>query len=342
MPTSTAPDLPEAAQQLRAFNRFYTQRIGVLKEGLVDTRFSLTESRLLWEIASAAARTPPEPVTLSSLARRLQLDLGYLSRLIGRLKAQALVAGERSPQDGRQLQLQLTPEGVRAMDGLDDRARQDAAALLEPLTPVQRQRLLTALQTVQGLLDPAAAPLPPRPATAGPPTDPIVLRPHRPGDIGWAVAAQGAGYALEQGWDIRFESLVARIAADFIDRLQPGREACWIAERTADGRSERLGCVFLVQARDDRHDLPVPGTAQLRMLWVEPTGRGLGLGRRLVQACTAFARQAGYRRIQLWTQSNLGAARAIYAAEGYCLVATEPHESFGASLVGENWMLELA
>ena len=180
-------------------------------------------------------------------------------------------------------------------------------------------------------------------SAALPAADPtsIRLRPHRPGDIGWAVAAQGEGYAREYGWDIRFESLVARIAADFIDRLQPGREACWIAERSVGGEARRLGCVFLVQARDDRHDRPVPHTAQLRMLWVEPAGRGLGLGRRLVQTCTAFARQAGYRRIQLWTQSNLDAARAIYAAEGYRRVATEPHESFGASLVGENWLLEL-
>lgn len=166
---------------------------------------------------------------------------------------------------------------------------------------------------------------------------PIELRPPRPGDIGWVVSRHGALYGQEFGWDWRFEALVARIAADFVDRFEPALEACWIAER--DGTP--LGSVFLVQARDDTTGAPDPGVAQLRLLLVEPAARGLGVGKRLVQQCTRFAREAGYRRIRLWTQSSLLAARGIYATEGYRLVTTEPHESFGHSHVGEHWEMDL-
>lgn len=342
-PRPPGPDPVEAARTLRAFNRFYTQRIGVLQEGLAGSRLTLTESRVLWELAQAAHPTAPAhasagspcevpeppPATLTDLARRLQLDLGYLSRRVSRLKDQGLIDAERSPDDGRQVRLRLTPVGERAMAGLDEQAQADAAALLAPLEGAAQQRLLQALDQVRRLLEaPEASPA-------------IALRPHGPGDIGWAVSVQGEGYAREQGWDLRFEALVARIAADFVDRFDPAREACWIAERRPGGLPERLGCVFLVQARDDAHDAPMPGTAQLRLLWVEPAARGTGLGRRLVSTCTEFARAAGYRRIELWTQSHLLAARALYAAEGYRCIEREPHASFGAEMVGERWRLLL-
>jgi GNAT superfamily N-acetyltransferase len=178
-----------------------------------------------------------------------------------------------------------------------------------------------------------------------PEPSPITLRAPRPGDMGWVIGRHGALYAQEYGWDWRFEALVARIAADFIERFDPAREACWIAERTsertAEHGDERLGCVFLVQARDESTGVPEPGVAQLRMLLLEPAARGLGLGRRLVNECERFARAAGYAHIRLWTNSVLSAARGIYTKAGYRLVATEPHESFGQRLVGEVWELDL-
>jgi GNAT superfamily N-acetyltransferase len=239
---------------------------------------------------------------------------GYLSRLLRRLHERRLVQGERSEADGRE-----------AFAPVDEASQQASAALLARLPEAEQQRLLQAMQTVEELLDAAAAPAP------------VVLRPHRPGDIGWAVSRHGALYAQEYGWNTDFEALVAHIAARFLEQFDPAREACWIADRAG----QPLGCVFLVQARDEQTNAPEPGIAQLRLLLVEPAARGLGLGKRLVAECTRFARAAGYRRIRLWTQSCLGAARGIYQAEGYRLVATEPHRSFGTDLVGENWELTL-
>jgi DNA-binding MarR family transcriptional regulator/GNAT superfamily N-acetyltransferase len=312
----------DRVEALRAFNRFYTRRLGVLNEGLLDSPFSLAESRLLWEFAHHA-----QP-TASELARALELDPGYLSRLLRRLKERGLVDSTRSTRDARQTHLTLTPAGREAFAPLEERSRAQMAELLSALPEPRQQQLMDAVATLHRLLDdePAAStPLP------------YLLRPHRPGDMGWVIARHGAVYARDYHWDMRFEALVARIAADFIDRFDPRREACWIAER--DG--ENVGCVFLVQARDETTHEPLPGIAQLRMLLVEPAARGLGLGPRLVAECERFARLAGYARITLWTNSLLTAARNIYRRAGYVLDASEPHHSFGHDLVGETWHKDL-
>ena len=305
---------------IRRFNRFYTRRIGVLHEKLAETRFSLTESRLLWELAHR------ERTTAGALARDLGLDPGYLSRLLKKLKDQKLVRSDRSGDDTRHLHLTLTTSGKRAFAPLDRQSAADVEALLAPLAENERRTLVHAMTEIETLLGDAA-----RDAV------PWLLRPPHAGDIGWVVERHGRLYADEYGWDTRFEALVARIGADFVDRLDPRREACWIAER--DGVN--VGCVFLVQARDDASGAVVDGTAQLRLLLVEPAARGLGIGARLVDECERFARARGYRRIVLWTNSILTAARAIYARTGYVLVASEPHQSFGHALVGETWELAL-
>jgi DNA-binding MarR family transcriptional regulator/GNAT superfamily N-acetyltransferase len=301
---------------VRRFNRFYTRRIGVLHERLADTRFSLAESRLLWEFAHR------DQTTAAELARDLDLDPGYLSRLLQRLKTGKLIRAERSSEDARHLHLSLTVAGKRAFAPLDRKSEADVAGLLAPLDDTRQRNLLAAMATIESLLG----------ETRSAPSA-WLLRPPQPGDIGWVVARHGALYAQEYGWDMRFEALVARIAADFVDRFEPRREACWIAER--DGSN--VGCVFLVQARDDASGAVTPKTAQLRMLLVEPSARGLGIGARLVAECERFARAQGYRRIVLWTNSVLSAARAIYAKSGYELTKSEPHQSFGHRLIGETW-----
>ena len=318
-PGVTEPALSPTAA-VRRFNRFYTRRIGVLHEKLADTRFSLAESRLLWELAHRGRSTAAE------LARDLDLDPGYVSRLLRTLKEAKLIRSERAAEDARHLHLSLTAAGRRAFAPLDRRSEADVSALLAAVPDGARHRLLGAMSEIESLLGE-------RPTAAAP----WLLRPPRPGDIGWVVARHGRVYADEYGWDLRFEALVARIAADFVDRFDAAREACWIAER--DGAN--VGCVFLVQARDQASGSVVEGTAQLRLLLVEPSARGLGIGARLVDECERFARVQGYRRIVLWTNSVLAAARAIYAKAGYRLLASEPHESFGRPLIGETWALEL-
>ena len=295
----------------------------MLHESLGDSGFSLTESRLLWEFAHRGRTTAAE------LARDLGLDPGYLSRLLRRLKDRKLLTAERSASDARHLHLGLSPAGKRAFAPLDKKSAADVAALLDSLDAARRRALLDAMTTIERALT-AATDSPPDAA-------PWRLRPPASGDIGWVVARHGALYASEYGWDLRFEALVARIAADFIDRFDARRDACWIAER----QGSNLGCVFVVQARDDASGEPIADTAQLRMLLVEPQARGLGIGRALVDACECFARRAGYRRIVLWTNSVLLAARGIYTKAGYALTASEPHESFGQALVGETWTLDL-
>lgn len=317
----TSADRIEA---VRRFNRFYTRRIGALNEGLLDSEFTLTECRILWELA----HLDDAGITATDLGRQLDLDAGYLSRLLRSLKERGLVKATRSKDDARQSHLQLSATGRRAFAPLDQRSQQQVDALLATLSDAQQHELLQAFQRVQVLLDAASA----KPASSS-----FLLRPHRPGDMGWLISRHGALYAREYHWDIGFEALVARIAADFIERFDPSREACWIAER--DGSN--VGCVCLVQSRDDTTHAPIEGVAQLRLLLVEPTARGLGLGERLVAECTRFARDAGYRRIRLWTNSVLLAARGIYARAGYVLTATEAHHSFGHDLIGETWELEL-
>src|SRR5512139_1470058 len=263
--------LSDRIETVRAFNRFYTRRIGVLNEGLLDSPFTLAESRLLWEFAHHAHPTA------SDLARALDLDPGYLSRLLRRFKEQGLIQSTRSASDARQTHLRLTPAGRAAFAPLDARSREQTAALLQALPEARQQQLLQAMATLQQLLADDA----PRHTES-----PYLLRPHRPGDMGWVVSRHGALYAQEYRWDMRFEALVARLTADFIERFDAAHEACWIAER--DGAN--IGCVFLVQARDETTQAALPGTAQLRMLLVEPTARGLGLGQRLVDECERFAR----------------------------------------------------
>jgi DNA-binding MarR family transcriptional regulator/ribosomal protein S18 acetylase RimI-like enzyme len=313
------PASAERISALRAFNRFYTRRIGVLHEGLLDTKFSLAESRLLWEL------THCDDTTATELARTLELDAGYLSRLLRGFKERGLLKASRSTTDARQTRLSISAAGRRAFAPLDRRSQAEVSALLDPLSEAQQQELLAAMARIESLLSARGKPCA------------FVLRAHRPGDIGWVVSRHGALYAQEYGWDLRFEAMVAQIAARFVEQFNASREACWIAER--DGGN--IGSVFLVQARDETTQAIEPGTAQLRMLLVEPAARGLGLGVALVDECERFARQVGYQRIRLWTNSLLRAARGIYERAGYRLLASEPHHSFGHALVGETWELRL-
>jgi DNA-binding MarR family transcriptional regulator/GNAT superfamily N-acetyltransferase len=306
------------ALDVRAFNRFYTSRIGVLAPKLPDSDFTLPEARLMWELAHHA------PISAAALSKSLQLDAGYMSRLLRGLKSRGLLAGQAHPSDGRQTLLKLSPAGKRAFVPLDRAGTAKAEAMLAPLSATQRHALLGSMSRIQAVLEPDA-------------TAAVALREPQPGDLGWIVERHGAFYAAEYGLDTRFEALVARICADFVDRFQPQREACWIAARG----TERLGCVMLVQARDDATGKVHPGVAKLRLLLLEPHARGFGLGKRLVRQCSDFARAAGYKRIELWTQSALTAARAIYAAEGYRLVHSEPLNSFGQDVISESWELTL-
>lgn len=308
----------DQALDVRAFNRFYTRRIGVLAPKLPDSEFTLPEARVLWELAHHA------PVSASTLSKSLQLDAGYMSRLLRGLKNRGLLTEQRHPSDGRQTLLKLSAAGKRAFVPLDRAGTAKAEDMLAPLSAAQRQQLLGSMSHIQAILEPDAA-------------APVELRAPQPGDLGWIVERHGAFYAAEYGLDAGFEALVARICADYVDRFQPGREACWIAARGA----QRLGCVMLVQARNDDTGKVKPGVAKLRLLLLEPHARGLGLGKRLVRQCSDFARGAGYKRIVLWTQSALTAARAIYAAEGYVLTGSEAVRSFGQDVVSETWALEL-
>jgi len=306
------------AQDVRAFNRFYTRRIGLLAPRLSGGDFTLPEARVLWELSHHA------PVSASALSKSLQLDAGYLSRLLRGLKQRGLLAEQRHPNDGRQTLIRLSPAGKRAFAPLDRASQADSEALLGTLSAPQRDALVGAMSRIQAMLEPDAAAS-------------VELRGLQPGDLGWIIERHGAIYAAEYGLDARFEALVARICGDYVDRLEPEREACWVAARGA----ERLGAVMLVRARDDTTGRVRPGIGQLRLLLLEPHARGLGLGKRLVRQCSDFARAAGYKRLVLWTQSALTAARAIYAAEGYELVSSEAMNSFGQRVVSERWEMAL-
>lgn len=292
---------------VRAFNRFYTQRIGVLKRYL-DTDFTLTEVRVLYELAHRPS------LTARDLVRDLELDPGYLSRILRRFEDKGWIAREPAPHDGRQHLLRLTEDGYATFAPLQQKSRDETAALLSTVPKEARPRFIQALGTVQQLLEPA-----PREQRK------VVLRDPRPGDLGWVVQAHGELYAREYGFDRSFEGLVAQIVSDFVRDFDPQREKAWIAE--VDG--ERAGSVFLVRKSAT--------VAKLRLLILAPEARGLGLGSRLVDECIAFARGAGYRRLVLWTQSNLTAARAIYASRGFALKASEPNDAFGQQLVSETW-----
>jgi DNA-binding MarR family transcriptional regulator/N-acetylglutamate synthase-like GNAT family acetyltransferase len=297
---------------VRGFNRFYTQKIGVLSEGLLKSRFSLTEARVLYELANR------ERPTATELCGDLGLDAGYLSRILRRFEQGGLLARTTSKADGRQSLLALTAKGRAAFAPLDNRSRQEIGTLMGGLRQPDQARLVAAMATIERLLG------------ARPQHDsPYLLRQHQPGDMGWVVHRHGALYAQDYGWDERFEALVAEIVAQFIARFDPKTERCWIAER--DG--EIIGSVFLVKKSKT--------VAKLRLLLVEPSARGLGLGSRLVEECLRFARQAGYRKITLWTNDILHAARHIYVKAGFRKVGSERHHSFGHDLVGETWELVL-
>ncbi len=309
MPLAT---LESRVAAVRRFNRFYTQKIGALGDGHLASAFSLTEVRVFYELMHRAAPTAAE------LARVLDLDAGYLSRILRRFTQLGLVRRARSASDGRHVHLHLTKKGERTFVPLEASARGAVASLLRPLPAKRQATLLNAMRTVERLLD---APKPERPQ--------LTLRTHRPGDMGWVVQRHGALYWQEHGFDEHFEALVAEITAHFIRDFDSKRERCWIAE--AGGES--VGSVFLVRQSDD--------VAKLRLLLVEPNARGLGVGTRLVDECTRFARERGYTKITLWTQSMLHAARKIYQRAGYTLVKEEPHHSFGHDLVAETWELHL-
>jgi DNA-binding MarR family transcriptional regulator/N-acetylglutamate synthase-like GNAT family acetyltransferase len=308
----TDGDFSERVEAVRRFNRFYTKRIGVLHEGLVGSPFSLAEARVLYELASSGQ------TTATRLGRELGVDGGYLSRILRRFDRAGLIDRKRSESDGRQRPLRLTGPGREAFAALDSRSRDENGAMLGALADLDQRRLVAAMGTVEELL--GATPK----ARA-----PYLIRPHQPGDLGWIVHRHGLLYAEEYGWDATFEALVARIAADFLDNLDPKAERCWIAEM--DG--EIAGCVLLVR-RSKR-------VAKLRLLLVEPKARGLGIGARLVEECLRFARRAGYHKVTLWTNSVLTAARHIYENAGFTLVDEAPHHSFGQDLIGQTWTRDL-
>ena len=313
MTPETRAGLDARIDSVRRFNRFYTQRIGMLRQSLYDSPWSLAEVRVLYELAHAQAQ-----LVASDLAQRLGLDAGYLSRILRGFVASGYVRKSPAEGDARRLRLTLTPAGRKAFAPIDRASHDEIAALLAPLPNAAQRRLVGAMQTVETLLgEPEKS------------TTPILLRPHRPGDMGWVVACHGRLYAEEYGWDETFEALVADIAARFIKRYDPKRERCWIAER--DG--ENVGSVFVVERS--------PSVAQLRLLIVDPSARGAGIGRRLVAECIDFARRTGYRKMMLWTNGGLDAARHLYEDAGFRLTKEERHHSFGKDLVGQTFVLDL-
>jgi DNA-binding MarR family transcriptional regulator/N-acetylglutamate synthase-like GNAT family acetyltransferase len=307
-----ARGLEQRVEAVRRFNRFYTRKIGVLREGAYRSPYSLTQVRVLYELAHRDGPTATE------LGRELGLDAGYLSRILRGFERRGIVVKTRSPADGRQSHLALTPHGRKAFAPLDGRSHDEVAAILAGLSGGEQGRVVGAMRTVQQLLGDRDA----RPT-------PYIVRGPQPGDLGWVVHRHGALYAREYGYDEEFEALVAEIVARFVQRYDARRERCWIAERDGDV----IGCVFLVKKSRT--------VAQLRLLLVEPAARGVGLGTRLVDECVRFARQAGYRKLVLWTQSELESARRLYVAAGFRRTRTERHHSFGKSLVAEIWELVL-
>jgi len=305
-------DFAPRVESVRRFNRFYTKQIGVLSEHVLKTQFSLAEARVIYELAQR------EKATATEMGAELGLDAGYLSRLLAAFRKRGLISRKPSETDGRQSVIRLTEKGRKAFAELNAHSHNEIEALLGRLSPADRDRLIDAMRVIEGLLGA-------RPEQKVP----YIIRPHRPGDMGWVTHRHGVIYNEEYGWDEEFEALVAEIAAKFIRNYDPKRERCWIAERGG----EVAGSVFLVKKSET--------VAQLRLLLVEPSARGMGIGKRLVDECVRFARQKGYKKITLWTNSLLHAARHVYEEVGFRLVKEEPHHSFGHDLVGQNWELKL-
>jgi len=303
--------IDEQVSALRTFNRFYTRKIGVL-DGMASSPFSLAEARVLYELAHR------EQPTATDIRKELGLDAGYMSRILRDFERRRLVTREQSKTDERQRFLSLTAKGRRTFAPLDERSNRDVGAILKVLSSKERKQLLDAVQTVSRLLGDKAEP-----------RTPYLLRLQQPGDMGWIVHRQAILYAEEYGWDETYEALAAEIVAQFIKNYDPKFERAWVAEKDAN----RVGAVFVAKQSDE--------IAKLRLLHVEPEARGLGIGKRLVQECVRFARQAGYQKMTLWTQSILDAARHIYKQEGFQVVREEKHHSFGKDLTAETWELNL-
>lgn len=306
-------ELSEEIETIRRFNRFYTKQIGVLDEGLLESPFSLAEARVIYELANR------QTATASELGAELGLDAGYLSRIVRGFEKRGLIEKNNSEKDARQSILKLSKIGKKEFTNLDRLSRNQIEEILNDLSPVEQNRLINAMRTIENLLG------------AKPENEKFsyILRMPQPGDFGWVVQSNGSLYAQEYGWDSHYEALVAQIVADFVQKFDAKKECCWIAEKDGDN----VGAVFLVKKSAT--------VAKLRLLIVDPKARGLGIGKRLVEECTRFARQAGYKKITLWTNSVLLVARGIYEKAGYKLVKSENHYSFGQHLTGETWELKL-
>jgi DNA-binding MarR family transcriptional regulator/GNAT superfamily N-acetyltransferase len=305
-------DLHQHVEAMRRFNRFYTKQIGVLHERLLRSPYSLTEARVIYELAHH------ERMTATELCNQLALDAGYLSRILRHFKKSGLISKQLSQTDGRQNLLSLTGRGQEAFATLNARSHNEIGVMLRHLSPADQKRLIEAMHTIEGLLgaqhEHKAA---------------YLLRSPQPGDMGWVIHRHGALYAEEYDWDEEFEALVADIVAKFIQHHRPRKEHCWIAEM----EGEIVGSVFLIRQSES--------VAKLRLLLVEPKARGMGLGTRLVRECVRFARHSGYQKIVLWTNDVLHAARHIYEKTGFRLVRQKPHHSFGHNLIGQTWELKL-
>jgi len=298
----------------RRFNRMYTQYLGTLNEGLLNSEFSLAEARVLYELAT---RTTPRA---SEIVEGLGLDPGYLSRLLGKFERDGLLKRKTSEADGRSVELMLTAKGRAAFKRLNAQSDEQAREVMESLASAERRELIGCMEKIERMLGKSEEK-----------QTPVVLRPHRVGDMGWVVHSESVGYAEQFGWDDGFEALVAQIVGEFLANFDPARERCWMAE--IDGQI--VGHIFLVKHPSQS------GAAKLRLLFVDPSVRGRGLGDALVKECLRFARTAGYKKVVLWTQSMLGAAHRIYERAGFRLVKEEPHHSFGKDLIGQEWELEL-
>jgi DNA-binding MarR family transcriptional regulator/GNAT superfamily N-acetyltransferase len=308
----TVPVSPQTIERVRSFNRFYTRQIGLLREGFLDTPFSLTQGRVLYELGKHSKRRSAD------VAAELGLDPGYLSRLLKSFMKKRLVKRSRSREDGRVNWLSLTPQGRAEFEILNSRSQVEIHTMLSKMSVAEQQRLVNSMATIlESLGGPSGT------------EEPVRLRTHQPGDIGWVIERHGALYAQEYGWDSGCEAFIAEIAGKFLANFDEQRERCWIAERNG----ERLGSVFLVKESETE--------AKLRLLLVEPSARGLGVGSKLVEECIAFARKCGYRKVSLWTNDVLHAARRIYEHSGFQLVREEKHHSFGQDLVGQYWELDL-
>jgi len=302
--------LEDRISAVRAFNRLWTARIGLLADHLHDTPFSLTEARVIFELAQRST------TEVSTLRKELVLDAGYLSRILTRFKRDRIVKLQHNRADARRRIASLTSEGLRAYRRLSSRSEKAVERLLKTLTDDQQQRLINAMHEIERVL-------------ANRPRQFVILRPPRAGDLGWIVERHGALYAREYAWNEEFEALVARIVGDYVAKRDPQREAAWIAELDGD----RVGCVLCVRKN--------ASTAQLRLLLVDPTARGHGIGRKLVDECIDFARDRGYKRMVLWTNDVLHSARRIYEAAGFTLASSGKHHAFGHDLVEQTWELSL-